>query len=80
METQGQTQVETPKMISVADFTAFSTRSKKIYEDSTEEQIKDDLAELSETNVLHSITNYAVLGRQTIEFTKPFEPKANKVS
>lgn len=79
METQGQTQVETPKIISVADFTAFSTRSKKIYEDSTEEQIKADLAELCETNVLHSITKYTVTGREIIEFTKPFEPKANKL-
>lgn len=79
METQDKTQEETPKVISVVDFTAYSHRSKKIYEDKTETQIKYDLSKICESHVLHSITNYSVSSREFIEFKKPFEPQAKKV-
>lgn len=79
METQEKTQEETPKVVSVVDFTAFGNRSKKIYEDKTEAQIKYDLAKMCETNILHYITNYTVSGREILEFKKPFEPQAKKV-
>lgn len=63
---------ESVKVISIADFTAYAMRSKKIYEDKDEDYIFYDLCKMCDTHILHSITEYVVESTTVKEFIKPF--------
>jgi len=69
-----------PKTISVADFTAFNVRGRKMFEDKNEQEIISDLSKMSDTHVLHSITVYGVSSKEVKEYTKPFEPNVEQSS
>lgn len=64
-----------PSSISVAEFTAFSKKCKKFYEDKDEQYISQDLSVMCQTFVLHSITTYGISTVKVKEYTKPFEPE-----
>lgn len=73
MESNQNQESKTKKVI-VADFTAFSRRCKKFYEDKNESHIHCDLIDTCPTFILHSITEYTVSEINVTEFTKPFVP------
>lgn len=59
--------------ISVVDFTAYSKRDQKIYNNLSHDEIEKTISKMCQSYILHSITTYTVTDMKVKKYQQPFE-------